>query len=559
MADDPLQQYADAIAAVESDGSGGYSAVGPVTRNGDKALGRYQVMASNVPEWTQAALGKTLTPAEFLKDPDAQDAVFKHRFGNYIAAAGNPQDAASMWFTGRPLAQGGNASDGYITGNEYVRRFNNALGAQSDAANAPVALSSNAQRFLNRSQGSPQMSSTDDNSVDGQRSLWQRALAGAGGMGPALQDAGAYLMAPSNPGALAGTHHTAEFMERQKPQVVDGGTDLMGRKLLFTFSPATGQLTPLRVGASGSNSSGAGTGELTGDQLFSLIRQHAAGQLSTPDLMNRTGLIGEYAKSLADGTGDPRMLGNRAGPLRPSAIMLAKELNPSMPFDENSIAARQAYNRLLATGKADVSTLPGATVGSSKLVEHALQLAQNSKDLHDVQQFPNWTSANQAQNWAKAQGADVKYKSALNALNDIAETYSGEQDRMATTNHPTMSGHEVQRAFFSSDKSHAERMRALGVSLDAALAPLEQMNTNHNQLFGENKSVMDRLSPETQANLAKVRKMIGDAMTQSAPNSEQSAPAAAPAAPAMPKAGEVRRGYRFKGGNPADKNNWEQQ
>lgn len=37
------------------------------------------------------------------------------------------------------------------------------------------------------------------------------------------------------------------------------------------------------------------------------------------------------------------------------------------------------------------------------------------------------------------------------------------------------------------------------------------------------------------------------------------APAAAPAQPKMPAVGEVRNGFRFKGGNPADKNNWEKQ
>jgi hypothetical protein len=34
-------------------------------------------------------------------------------------------------------------------------------------------------------------------------------------------------------------------------------------------------------------------------------------------------------------------------------------------------------------------------------------------------------------------------------------------------------------------------------------------------------------------------------------------PAPAPAAPAGPKAGVVQDGFRFKGGNPADQNNWE--
>lgn len=129
---DELQQYADAIAAVESRGQGDYAAVGPRTRSGDRAYGRYQVMGSNIPSWTKAATGETMTPQEFLKSKEAQDAVFRHRFGSYLDVYGNPQDAASVWFTGKPLATGGNRSDGYITGNEYVRRFNNALGTPSN-------------------------------------------------------------------------------------------------------------------------------------------------------------------------------------------------------------------------------------------------------------------------------------------------------------------------------------------------------------------------------------------------------------------------------------------
>ena len=48
--------YAKAIASVESGGR--YNLVGPATRSGDRALGKYQVMAANVPEWTKEALGK---------------------------------------------------------------------------------------------------------------------------------------------------------------------------------------------------------------------------------------------------------------------------------------------------------------------------------------------------------------------------------------------------------------------------------------------------------------------------------------------------------------------
>jgi len=121
--------YADAIAAVESRGSGDYGAIGPKTRTGDQGHGRYQVMGANIPEWTQAALGRPMSPQEFLADPKAQDAVFNHRFGMYLQKYGNPQDAASAWFTGGPLSTGANKSDVLgTTGNRYVDKFMTALG-----------------------------------------------------------------------------------------------------------------------------------------------------------------------------------------------------------------------------------------------------------------------------------------------------------------------------------------------------------------------------------------------------------------------------------------------
>lgn len=121
--------YRDAIASIESKGSGDYGAIGPKTRTGDQAFGRYQVMGANIPEWTQAALGKAMSPQEFLADQGAQDKVFDHRFGSYVSKYGNPQDAASAWFTGGPLSRGANKADVLgTTGNAYVDKFNAALG-----------------------------------------------------------------------------------------------------------------------------------------------------------------------------------------------------------------------------------------------------------------------------------------------------------------------------------------------------------------------------------------------------------------------------------------------
>jgi len=93
-------------------------------------------MGANIPEWTRAATGTAMSPSQFIQSPEAQNAVFRQRFGGYLQQYGNPQDAASAWFTGRPQAQGGNASDTYINGNEYVRRFNQALGVSPSNAAA---------------------------------------------------------------------------------------------------------------------------------------------------------------------------------------------------------------------------------------------------------------------------------------------------------------------------------------------------------------------------------------------------------------------------------------
>ncbi|MER9829163.1 hypothetical protein NKJ51_12350 [Mesorhizobium sp. M0134] len=122
-----MSQYAAAIRSIESAGSGGYSALGPWT-NGDRAYGAYQVMGNNIPSWSRDALGKSLTPDQFLADPAAQDAIFEKQFGKYLTKYGNPQDAASAWFTGGPLKSGAGARDVLGTsGSVYVDKFNKAV------------------------------------------------------------------------------------------------------------------------------------------------------------------------------------------------------------------------------------------------------------------------------------------------------------------------------------------------------------------------------------------------------------------------------------------------
>jgi hypothetical protein len=120
-------RWASAISGIES--SGRYNLVGPDNGKGNKPYGKYQVMDFNVGPWTRDALGREMSPQDFLNDPDAQDAVFRHQFGKNVEKYGSPQEAASVWFSGRPMAQAGNARD--ILGTTvpgYISKFNKAMG-----------------------------------------------------------------------------------------------------------------------------------------------------------------------------------------------------------------------------------------------------------------------------------------------------------------------------------------------------------------------------------------------------------------------------------------------
>jgi len=132
--DDVLTKYGPVIGEIES--SNNYGALGPATKTGDRGYGKYQVMGSNIPSWTQEALGKPMSTEDFLASPEAQDQVFTHHFSKALDRYGTPEDAASVWFSGKPRAQAGNASDQLgTTVPSYVKKFNAGL---TDGSDTPV-------------------------------------------------------------------------------------------------------------------------------------------------------------------------------------------------------------------------------------------------------------------------------------------------------------------------------------------------------------------------------------------------------------------------------------
>lgn len=106
------------ITAQESGGN--YAAVGPTHPKLGRALGYAQVMEANLPKWSQAAVGREVTADEFLKDPELQKKIVRHRLGGYYNQYG-AEGAASMWFTGKPRPSGRKDSLGTVD-HDYVRR-----------------------------------------------------------------------------------------------------------------------------------------------------------------------------------------------------------------------------------------------------------------------------------------------------------------------------------------------------------------------------------------------------------------------------------------------------
>lgn len=93
-----FEQFYSAIAEQESGGN--YKAVG-VWVGGDRAYGKYQIMGANIPSWTKAYLGYSMTPQQFLNSPSAQEKVAKGKLKSYFNKYG-ARGAASAWYSGNP-------------------------------------------------------------------------------------------------------------------------------------------------------------------------------------------------------------------------------------------------------------------------------------------------------------------------------------------------------------------------------------------------------------------------------------------------------------------------
>ena len=137
LAFDPGKDIDRAVEALQKSETEGeedpYTAEGEEITNsesmyfGERALGAYGVMPTNVPEFTKKYGGKELTVEQFKNNPKMQDKVAKQFFLQNFKKYGNLDDVVSLWFTGDPLdeAVSRDASDGFLDIKGYRARFSN--------------------------------------------------------------------------------------------------------------------------------------------------------------------------------------------------------------------------------------------------------------------------------------------------------------------------------------------------------------------------------------------------------------------------------------------------
>jgi hypothetical protein len=116
------QSIKDAFAKVETGHlKNPYQAKGPVHAKYGTPLGKYQVMSSNLPQWSKEVFGRVVSAQEFLNSPALQEQMFDAKMINgYLSDyAQDLQKAAEAWHAG-PKNVGKVTSSKYKSTADYV-------------------------------------------------------------------------------------------------------------------------------------------------------------------------------------------------------------------------------------------------------------------------------------------------------------------------------------------------------------------------------------------------------------------------------------------------------
>jgi len=349
------EQYRNAIGTVESGND--YAALGPVTDSGDRAYGRYQVMGNNIPEWTKRHLGTAMTPEQFLADKAAQDKVFDGETSAAYKKHGNLDDVTSTWFSGRPVAQAGNASDGYNTVPQYLSKVNKVLGAPS----GPAAI--NAAAGIPPSPGPGAMTSAfaktgDDNT--GALTPQPGALTAApetnkaNVIGQGLTGIGAALAGISSPAQSQAL--TQQMVAMQKPATQgDWSVHVLPNGQVMRINNKTAQSQLLPGNYAKPDDKYADARAKANSDLYDKIGQDSA------DAAQGMSNVGHMRQALSD----PNVYQGNGGEAWAAAKGYMKALGMNVAGVENSQVVNSLHNQLtLAARKVD--GMPGSLSDSDR-------------------------------------------------------------------------------------------------------------------------------------------------------------------------------------------------
>jgi hypothetical protein len=356
----PTGDAASAIASIESGGK--YDLLGPVTKTGDRAYGKYQVMGANVPEWTKTHLGQAMTPEQFLASPEAQDAVFKGQFGQYSQKYG-PEGAAKAWFAGERGMTNPNAKDQLGTSvQSYADRFSKAYGGLPYQVAGPATAA-------------PAVA----------------AVSPTAGVAPAAAPAAAPVAAPGVQAAAPGVQAVAQatspsvnpklLTAMASPYVSDGTKKILG--IMLTNQLSQDAVTQVDLG----NKVGIM------DKRGNIIRTIDKGEPNKGPTFGETGEVDPQTGQPVRGWIDPR--DKSVTPYRPQPAASAQPSTiPPVPPGVDPKVWRETFSKATAAGAAPAS------------------FDDTAKLRHEVTQLPSYKNMAQAapiyQAMHEAAGRDTK-------------------------------------------------------------------------------------------------------------------------------------------------------
>lgn len=271
----------------------------------------------------------------------------------------------------------------------------------------------------------------------------------------------------------------------------------------------------------------------------------AAGGMTGPDLL-KTVDPGTAAtvKSMLDGRMQPPGQMALRNPRVLQLINLANQVDPS--FDATAWGQRYKTAQDFSSGGKSGQTI----TAFNTVLGHLSTLDKAGADLNNYGGFPFATDVNSLVNTFEAHSGDPRMKSFQQAKDAV----TGELVKAFQAGHISDSALSTWGDTISAANS-PEQMKAV-IKQAATLLGSKINEVGNSYIRGMNKSGVqptDLLSPEARASYFRI---LGTGAPTGATGGAPQAPASAAPATGMPNIGEVRRGYRYKGGPPESPASW---